>query len=248
MAMPIILSNGRRWTTKKAALDHFKAMLARYQDDEVVESREDHEDLVALLERYDEAIADGPGKIGVGIDHFTRIRNAFNGFSTPSFWVHRTDNTATDFSYISAVDGQPKGHGREFYDACRAAVQGDLLAAKKRFFSEYGDEHGCVACEITAERITFEDAHLDHAWPSFGQIVAAFRAARSWTRDIPQGVVSMPADAQTQSTFPDNAVVAAFRTFHHSLAVLRIVHRQANLSMAARQRRPVVQRPVHLSV
>lgn len=246
MAKPIILSNGRNWGTKKAALDHFKAMLARHQDGEVVENREDHEDLVALLERYDEAITDGPCKIGVGIDHFTRTRNVFNGFSTPSFWVHRTDSTVTDFSYISAVNGQPKGQAREFYDACRAALQDDLLAAKKRFFTEHGDEQGCVSCEITAKRITFEDAHLDHAWPSFGQIVAAFRAARDWSRDIPPGVVSLPVDAQTQSTFQDSAVITAFRNFHHALAVLRIVHRQANLSMAAKQRRPVVQRPVQL--
>ena len=47
-------------------------------------------------------------EVGVGIDHFTRTRNNFNGYSTPSFWVHRTNGTATDFSYISGVNGQPK--------------------------------------------------------------------------------------------------------------------------------------------
>ncbi len=75
-------------------------MLARYADGNVVEDRNDHDDLVALLIRYDEAITDGSSKIGTGIDHFTRTRNNFNGYSTPSFWVHRTDGTATDFSYI----------------------------------------------------------------------------------------------------------------------------------------------------
>lgn len=247
MAIAIILSSGRTWKTKAAALSHFKAMLARYADGKVVEDRNDHDDLVALLVRYDEAITDGPSKTGTGIDHFTRTRNNFNGYSTPSFWVHRTDGTATDFSYISGVNGQAKGYSREFYDACRAAVQDDLIAAKHRFFAEHGDERGCVPCEITAARIGFEDAHLDHAWPTFGQIVAAFRAARAWTREIPPGIVTLPADAQTQSVFLDVDVAAAFKEFHHNLAVLRIVQRKANLSMAAGQRRPVVQRPLRLS-
>lgn len=247
MAIAIILSNGRTWKTKAAALSHFKAMLARYADGAMVEDRNDHDDLVALLERYDEAITNGPSKTGVGIDHFTRTRNNFNGYSTPSFWVHRTDGTATDFSYISGVNGQPKGYSREFYDACRVAVQDDLIAAKRRFFNEHGDEQGRVPCEITSTHIGFEDAHLDHAWPTFGQIVAAFRAARTWTREIPTGIVTLPADAQTQSVFQDLVVAEAFKTFHHDLAMLRIVQRKANLSMAAGQRRPIVQRPLRLS-
>lgn len=247
MAIAIALSNGRTWKTKVAALNHFKAMLARHADGVVVEDRSDHDDLVALLERYDEAITDGSSKTGVGIDHFTRIRNNFNGYSTPSFWVHRTDGTATDFSYISGINGQPKGLSREFYDACHATVQDDLIAAKRRFFAEHGDERGCVPCEITAAGIGFEDAHLDHAWPTFGQIVAAFRAARAWTREIPSGIVTLPAGAQMQSMFLDVDVAAAFKEFHHGLAVPRIVERKANLSMAAGQRRPVVRRPLQLS-
>lgn len=167
----------RTWRTKAAALNHFKAMLARHTDGAVVEDRNDREDLVALLERYDEAITDGPSKTGTGIDYFTRTRNNFNGYSTPSFWVHRTDGTATDFSYISGVNGQPKGLSREFYDACRAAVQDDLIAAKRRFFNEHGDEQGCVPCEITGTHIGFEDAHLDHAWPP---------SARSWPHSAPR--------------------------------------------------------------
>jgi len=75
MAIAITLSNGRTWRTKAAALSHFKAMLARHTDGAVVEDSNDHEDLVALPERYDEAITDGPSKTGMGIDHFTRTRN-----------------------------------------------------------------------------------------------------------------------------------------------------------------------------
>lgn len=39
MAIAITLSNGRTWRTKAAALNHFKAMLARHTDGAVVESQ-----------------------------------------------------------------------------------------------------------------------------------------------------------------------------------------------------------------
>ncbi len=62
MAAAITLSNGRIWRTKAAALSHFKAMLARYAGGNVAEDRNDHDDLVALVEPYCEAITDGSSK------------------------------------------------------------------------------------------------------------------------------------------------------------------------------------------
>ena len=40
------------------------------------------------------------------------------------------------------------------------------------------------------EMVTIDDAHLDHAWPYFSHMVSGFRAARGWSRDIPDGIVS----------------------------------------------------------
>ncbi|WP_157080318.1 DUF3223 domain-containing protein, partial [Sphingobium cloacae] len=93
MPKPVQLQNGRSWKTQGAALAHFKEMLGRYADEETVEDRMDHEDLVALLERYDAVIPLGPSKIGEGVDSFLRRRNVFQGFSTPSFWVRRVDGS-----------------------------------------------------------------------------------------------------------------------------------------------------------
>jgi len=238
--------NGLAWKTQKDALNHFKSMLNRYNNKDIIEVRADHEDLVALLERYDEAITDGPSKTGTGIDHFTRTVNNFKGFATPGFWVHRTDGTATDFSYISAVKGQPKGPSKEFYDACRAAVQADLVAAKLCFFKQHADADGYVPCEVTGQPTAYKNAHLDHAWISFGQIVSGFRASRGWTAEVPDGVVSLPADGQTQSKLIDPSVAKAFVEYHHSIATLRIVFSTVNLSMTARQRRPTIHRPISL--
>lgn len=246
MAKLVQLQNGRTWKTQGAALSHFKDMLSRYGDGDTVEDHADHDDLVALLERYDAVITHGPSKTGRGIDCFLRRRNVFEGFSTPGFWVRRVDESETDFSYIHAVKGQPKTNAQEFYDACRGAVAVDLAAAKKRHFSTYGDEDKRVPCELTERLITFEEAHLDHAYPTFGQLVLSFRAAREWQHGVPDNILSAPSDGQTTTTFVDPAVEAAFRQFHHAAATLRIIARERNLAMAAGQRRPKIKRPVVL--
>jgi uncharacterized protein DUF3223 len=246
MAKAITLSNGRSWKTQAAALAHFKEMLRRHADNQVVEGRDDHDDLLALLERYDAVITHGPAKIGSGVEYFLRRRNVGENFSTPGFWVHRTDGTDTDFSYIDAVKGQPKSNAQEFYDACRGAVATDLLAAKKRHFETHGDSSGRVPCDLSDELISFAEAHLDHAYPTFGQLVVSFRAARGWQHGVPAGILTPPADAQTATSFLDASVVDAFRRFHSGAATLRIVSRARNLAMSAGQRRPRIKRPVHL--
>lgn len=246
MAKTIHLSNGRVWKTQSAAMAHFKDMLARYADEETVEDRVDHEDLVALLERYDAVIVDGPSKIGRGADWFFRRRNVGDGYSTPGFWVRRVDGSETDFSYLAAVRGAPKSSTQEFYDACRATVAADLKAAKARHFKTYGDDLGRVPCELTDALITQDEAHIDHAYPTFGQLVLSFRAARGWQHDAPIGTVTAPADNQTTTRFVDPAVAGAFRQFHHAAAILRIVARTRNLAMSAGQRKPKVRRPVIL--
>ncbi|MXP47446.1 DUF3223 domain-containing protein [Altererythrobacter luteolus] len=244
MAKPINLPNGRSWKTQSAALAHFKDMLGRYDDNEVVEDRNDHDDLIALLERYDGVVTDQPSKIGAGVDEFFRKRNLFDGFSTPSFWARRTDGSETDFSYIWAVKGEPKSGAQEFYDACRASVNADLVAAKRNHFNTYGDATGRVPCELTGQLIGVGEAHLDHAYPTFGHLVVTFRAARGWQHEVPKGVLSPPADSQATTTFVDPAVSKAFAAFHHSAALLRIVRDKMNLSMAAGQRKPKVKQPV----
>jgi Protein of unknown function (DUF3223) len=243
---PVQLSNGRAWETQGAALQHFKQMLSRYADEQTIDDRVDHDDLLALLVRYDETVTDQPSKIGVGVDYFFRRRNVFEGYSTSSFWVRRTDNSETDWSYLHAVRGQPRTAAAEFYDACRVAVDADLLAAKRRFFQEYGNAQGLAPCDITNLLMSIDEAHLDHAYPTFAQLVVTFRAARGWAHEIPAGILTAPQDMQTRTQFIDAALAANFREYHHAAAILRVIHRDQNLSMAARQRRPKVKRPVKI--
>jgi hypothetical protein len=248
MAKPVVIGS-RSFSTQGRALDYFKALLHRYQNGQRIVDLADHADLVALIERFDPVLsAVGEPTKGAGqIAHFERRLNTGTGWSSAGFWIIRQDGTETDFSYIDAVKGKPKGHSQDFYNACRQAVALELVLAKKQAFALYGDNHRRVDCELTGKMVTIHDAHLDHAWPYFSQIVSGFRAARGWSRDIPDGIISTPADAQTTLTFVDNSVTEAFRAFHHDQAVLRILSREANLQTASSARRPKVARPVRLS-
>ena len=247
MAKPVVIG-AHSFRTQSAALEHYKAMLHRYQDSQRIDDATDHADLLALIDRYDPVLsAVGEPTKGDGqIAYFERRLNTGTGWSSSGFWVVRQDGSATDFSYIDAVKGKPKGRSQDFYGACRQAVALDLIQAKKQAFAQYGDEQGRVECELSGVMVTTDDAHLDHAWPYFSHLVSGFRAARGWSRDIPDGVVSVPADGQTTATFLDSTVADAFKAFHHDQAILRVLSREANLQTASSARRPRVARPVRL--
>ena len=249
MAKPVDIGS-RSFKTQKSALAHYQDLLHRYQDGDRISAPEDQADLVALIDRYD-PILDQVGEPAKGcgqICHFDRRRNTGTAWSNSGFWVVRQDGSETDFSYIWAVKGLPGGRSKDFYGACREAVALDLVLAKKRAFAQYGDDRGRVECELTGVMVTIDDALLDHAWPNFSHLVSGFRAARGWSRDIPVGVVSPPADGQMTPTFIDTAVADAFRTYHHDQAMLRILSRTANLQTASQARRPRVARPVHVGL
>ena len=120
MAKPVEIGP-RSFRTQKSALDHYKALLHRYQDGDRISEPVDHADLVSLVERYDPILdqvgepAKGCGQIG----HFKRRLNTGTGWSNSGFWVVRLDGSATDFSYIWAVKGLPGDRSKDFYGACR---------------------------------------------------------------------------------------------------------------------------------
>lgn len=104
-AKTIILSNGRTWIKKGDAVDHFKAMLARYRDGSRVSDATDHSDLAALLEVYDSVLDAGqPPKSGAGVSHFERRKDQDHPGNTSCFFVVRKDGTSIDFSTRRALD------------------------------------------------------------------------------------------------------------------------------------------------
>ncbi|WP_281664985.1 DCL family protein [Paraburkholderia fungorum] len=104
MAKKVSLPNGRTWSKQGDAMQHFKAMLARYNNGDRVADPQDHDDLSALLIPYDGRLPPGANtKIGAGISHFTRQVNTGDRWRSAGFHVHRIDGSSIDFSYIEAV-------------------------------------------------------------------------------------------------------------------------------------------------
>ena len=103
--VPISLPNGRNWPRKGDAVDHFKAMLARYSDGARVVDSTDHSDLASLLQVYDSVLdAGNPTKAGDGISHFERRKDRHPPGHTPSSFVVPTDGSTIAFSTRRALD------------------------------------------------------------------------------------------------------------------------------------------------
>lgn len=244
MALSFVLSNGREFKSQKAAKEHFRQILRAYDNGQMITDPSDHEDLVALLERYDNAITDTPSKIGTGIDHSrggpTQVADTRRQVSG----LFARTVQARIFGFYTGVEGKPKPRSHEFADACRAAVADDLKAAKKRHFQLHGDDDGHVLCDITDQPISFDEAQLDHAYPTFGVMVVMFRAARGWHDQIPANILTVGQDQQTTTTFVDPSIARQFRDFHHRGARLRVISAKRNLAMASGQRTPKIKRLV----
>ncbi|SAL86809.1 hypothetical protein AWB74_07854 [Caballeronia arvi] len=245
MTIAVQLSNGRSWPSHRASLAHFELMLKRYADNEVVDDAQDHDDLAALIERYDLAITAGPAKAGTGIDHFERRRYAPHVGSTATFWVVHTHGDAVDFSYVVAVRAQPKSDAQQFACACWTAVQPILLEAQKRAIELYGDDLRRVPCELTGNLLTFEEARLDHVGMSFAQIVVSFRALRGWSHGAPEASISALENGQA-AAFTDSAIAQAFARYHNAVAKLRVVAKGPNHVVATGRRDPKIRRPIPL--
>jgi hypothetical protein len=155
------------------------------------------------------------------------------------------DGSRTDFSYGSCVDAKGKSLYQQFADACRQAVQEDLIRAKKEHFEQYGDSNGKVQCDVTRERISISEAHLDHKKPlTFQVIVTTF--IKAYKIEIRPEILSVHHDAQFMTTFVDKTIEAAFREYHHSVMSLRIVKARINLSLGGSERITPSKRPVRL--
>ena len=65
MAKPIEIGS-RSFRTQKSALEHYQALLHRYQDGQRISDPVDHADLVALIERYDPILDEVGEPTGLG--------------------------------------------------------------------------------------------------------------------------------------------------------------------------------------
>jgi len=220
----------REFHSKKTAKKHFQDMLGKYKAGQQIDNADDHDDLIALVDCLDQVLIEGgeEPKGSQPISHFEKRIN--QPYGTAGFWLVREDGSATDFSYILAVDGprRLKTRIQFFYDACRNIVKPDI----DEFRESKRDEQGMFICNITHKRLFDREAHVDHEIPTFGKIVVDFRHSKGWSHKIPEGIVTDATDAQPITNFSNLAVANEFREYHKQKAKLRIISAKTNLQMA----------------
>jgi hypothetical protein len=86
MVKPVVIGS-RSFRTQSSALDHYKALLHRYQDGQRIANPADHADLVALIERYD-AILHGVGEPAKGCGQIgQRLNTGAVGHRPLTIWA-----------------------------------------------------------------------------------------------------------------------------------------------------------------
>ena len=175
------------------------------------------------LEQVLELHPEADDKFGCGVDYFEVRKNGYGG---RTFWIIRTDGTATDFSFMRCISA---GHAMaDFNKACRTAVAQDIIAFKNSVFD--GREY--TVCPVLGERIFRDTCHIDHAPPhTFETIVEEFAA----TLTNPIACVRPTRDGETVTRLIDDDLVQEFRELHGRLAELRAVSKYANLSTLRRK-------------
>ena len=227
MARQPIVLNGIEFKFQKDAIEHFKNMLERYRNGQTI-AGDDRDMLLALLERHPQA----DKKIGCGVKRLYKDRT---DMPTSCFWIERTDGSRTDFSYRTAISAKEKSLYQEFLEACRVAVQDDLLLAKKEYFEKWGDRDKKVKCALTRDKVAISESHLDHEKPlTFEVLVNTFIGANDI--EIKPEMLLMSQDAQFQTTMIDQELKDKFRRYHYKMAKLRVIKAELNLSLGGSER------------
>ena len=173
--------------------------------------------MLELLTRH----PDAEQKLGCGISHIEVRQSPV--FRSREFWLCRLDGTETDFSYRKCI--RPPPPLRDFTLAARFEIFEQVVALKRLAF--FGKQF--LTCPVTNAQIDWANCHMDHAAPTFAQLVTAFFPDPASVKTTGHG-----ADGSTTRAFVDRTLAASWQTYHARYAQLRAVSVHANLVVLPR--------------
>jgi hypothetical protein len=165
---------------------------------------------------------DSDEKIGVGIAEIHIVEQSQTG-KNRHFQITRLDNSSTDFSFLKCIR-IPKPYVK-FAAACRKVIQPQIVDFRNKSFTF----SNFLICPITNEKITASTCHVDHIAPkTFDYLVKEFIKLDG----IDVGLVPyVQSDQQIGEIFQDTGIQDRFCSFHQCNAELRVVSKEANLSV-----------------
>lgn len=209
---------------KSDVIDHCRNILARYNEGERILLKDDHDFLSNLLLGHKDCL----DKIGGGIHYFTNRK--MPPYNNKCFFIVRTDGSEIDFSFMQCIS--PSDHRKDVLQSMRMAVLDQILAFKDDFFESIRAGDNSLVCPITGMGLTRQNTHIDHAAPITFQYLADLFLKLN---DITYGHIRLNESPDGfGSVFDDLALINEWRRYHAKFAILRAVHRDANLSILKR--------------
>ncbi|MFF1873194.1 DCL family protein [Kitasatospora herbaricolor] len=183
-----------------------RALLARYEVNQVVDQEDDGLLLRDLLDRHPKAAE----KIGPGVDHFRVVRTPRGPHKGPE--AVRTDGTRIDFSYQKCLDSP--SHRRRVLDAMRTEV-----VPQRDAYYEARKMSGTLVSDWSNVPLAPEETHVAYyRGMSFDTIGTAFA-------DTAGGWEAFELTATTirgLATFVDRALAGRWRAHHREHATLAL--------------------------
>jgi len=207
-----------KFASKKEAKGFFSVILNGCEIGEDLES-ENFDYVMALLLNHPRSTK----KIGNGVKSI-RVGRGYNSFNR-CFHVVRNDESVEDFSVGKCIDGDHSPFHR-FCVACRRSVEEDIRDYKVNYFRQNRDGAGKVKCQNSGQKISFEQAHVDHREPfTLAAIAHFFIQAKSLDLDS----IEYQTEGKYGDEFADDSLSSEFRAWHKNNAKLRIVNGPSNL-------------------
>ena len=203
---------------KRQVREHARKILRRYEPETAIGAIES-EFLLDLIKHHPNSAR----KIGPGIrEFFVRINWASEGYENRCFWIRRTDDTETDFSYTECIS--PTDNRRKFLAACRKAIHPQIAEFRDRERQRLGE---MAVCPISGQEFRIADARVDHRHPdTFESLVERFIEERNI--DVSSIEIISGKDAQLWDKIADPHIEAGWCEFHRQHARFRFLPAKIN--------------------
>ncbi len=207
---------GRTYRTQSDLRDAVREIIAR-QPIGVPIDGPDAALLIGVLEHHHHWSV----KCGTGLRYLTVEWHEIPGYRpTRGIMVHRTDGTAIDISWTSAL---LPGGGQ--------STEQDIAAAARREVLDQVEvvraERAGAPCEICGRALD-GDCHVDHKPPRTFEALL-----RDWLAEEQVETVAL-VDHGTHGSFADRALAERWARYHAMHATLRLIHASENLSAVRR--------------
>ena len=211
--------NGIPFKTDKDLQEYAKGILYRG----TVNSCLNKDDLEFMLSYFRSLHVEWKQKQGAGVANIRRICDVVYG-KYRAFQIERIDSSITDISYmVSKI--KTRNYEKDFKEALRWVIEPQVFEFKIASFAK----NKTLRCPISNDALYFNNCHVDHFSPTFDEIVSKFVAIYRIT-DFAR-FVAPSRDNQTKAELSSDIVAKDFFNFHKSIANLRILSPNANLTL-----------------